>query len=215
MLSPGKHRNSRQGACFMEMVSYLAGERWSDHPKCTHPLVASVARMVNDNTTDANRTRLAALIPSVIGLTTSDPRADARIALRCATAALPVASAERQNAIAVSILSAERALTALEGRRLDELSASSTVALDAVPHAAAWARRFVGRFDASPNEFRRAAPHVARLAVEGIAEACVPDADDRLYALLVAVIDECAALRAVVPEATSEVVQGMAGSAAR
>ena len=34
----------------MEMASYLAGERWSDHPKCTHPLVASVARMVNDNT---------------------------------------------------------------------------------------------------------------------------------------------------------------------
>jgi hypothetical protein len=199
----------------MEMVSYLAGERWSDHPKCTHPLVASVARMVNDNTTDANRSRLVDLIPSVIGLTTSDPRADARIALCCATAALPVASAKRQNVMAVSVLSAERALAALEDRPHGELQASSTAALDSAPHAAAWARQFVVKFDASPNDFRRAAPHVARMAVEGIAEACVPDADDRLYALLAAVIDECAAVRALVPEPPSEVVQRPAGSAAR
>ena len=68
ILSRGKHRNPRKGACFMEMASYLAGERWSDHPKCTHPLVATVARLVNDNTSDDHRSRLAELIPSVIGL---------------------------------------------------------------------------------------------------------------------------------------------------
>lgn len=34
VLSPGKHRNPRKGACFMEFASYLAGERWSDHPPC-------------------------------------------------------------------------------------------------------------------------------------------------------------------------------------
>ena len=33
----GRHRNPRKGACFMEMASFLAGERWSDHPQCTHP----------------------------------------------------------------------------------------------------------------------------------------------------------------------------------
>jgi hypothetical protein len=198
VLSRGKHRNSRQGACFMEMASYLAGERWSDHPKCTHPLVASVARMVNDNTTDENRSRLAQLIPSVIGLTTSDPRADARIALCCATAALPIASAKRQNVMAVSVLSAERALGAFEGRKPGELRPASTAALDSAPQAAAWAREFVVKFNASPNDFRRAAPHVARMAVEGIAEACVPDADDRLYELLAAVIDECAAVSTAV-----------------
>ena len=42
ILSRGKHRNPRKGACFMELASYLAGERWSDHPRCTHPLLASV-----------------------------------------------------------------------------------------------------------------------------------------------------------------------------
>src|SRR5262245_48761715 len=104
VLSPGKHRTPRKGACFMEMASYLAGERWSDHPRCTHPLVAMAARLVNDNTSDEYRQRLSELIPSVIGLTTSDPRADARIALCCATRALPIARAERQHVLAVSVL---------------------------------------------------------------------------------------------------------------
>src|SRR5215211_5029994 len=36
-LSPGGHRSPRKGACFMELASYLAGERWSDPPGCTHP----------------------------------------------------------------------------------------------------------------------------------------------------------------------------------
>ena len=201
-LSRGKHRNSRKGACFMEMASYLAGERWSDHPGCTHPLVATVARLVNDHTTDDHRSRLADLIPSVIGLTTTDPRADARIAIRCATAALPIASAKRQNVMAVSVLVAERALAALDGREPGDLQASSLAALDRAPHAAAWAREFVGRFDTSADEFRRfAAPHIARMAVEAIAEACVPDPDERLYDLLAAVIDECAAVCPVVPGA--------------
>src|SRR5438045_9530973 len=88
LLSRGKHRNPRKGACFMELASVLAGERWSDHPACTHPLLAALARHVNDHTSDAGRERLAGLIPSVIGLTSDDPRVDARIALRCPITAL-------------------------------------------------------------------------------------------------------------------------------
>ena len=63
VLSRGRHRNPRKGACFMEMASYLAGERWSDHPACTHPLLAALARLVNDFSSDAARNRLAPLIP--------------------------------------------------------------------------------------------------------------------------------------------------------
>ena len=59
VLSRGKHRSPRQGACFMELASYLAGERWSDHPACTHPLLAALARDVNDYSSDAGRSRLA------------------------------------------------------------------------------------------------------------------------------------------------------------
>ena len=98
VLSRGRHRNPRKGACFMELAAYLAGERWSDHPACTHSLLASVARLVNDHTSDEGRPRLAELIPSVIGLTGDDPHIDALITLRCSTIALPVAAADRQRA---------------------------------------------------------------------------------------------------------------------
>lgn len=96
VLSRGKHRNPRRGACFMELASYLAGERWSDHPACTHPLLAALARDVNDYSSDAARGRLVRLIPSVIGLTGDDLHLDARIALSCARMALPVVAAGRQ-----------------------------------------------------------------------------------------------------------------------
>jgi hypothetical protein len=203
-LSRGKHRSPRKGACFMEMASYLAGERWSDHPGCTHPLLASVARLVNDLTTEPNRSRLVQLIPSVIGLTTHDPRADVRIALRSAQSALPVASGERQNALAVSVLTADRMLATLEGRPSDRLSAASGRALDSAPDAARWARRFANGLDASIAGFRRfGAPTTVRLAVVGIAEACVPDPDERLSELLVGAIEECAAVCGRKPDTTS------------
>jgi hypothetical protein len=180
----------------MEMVSYFAGERWSDHPRCTHPMVAVVARLVNDHMSDGSRPRLAELIPAVIGLTTNDARADATIALRCATTALPIVSAERQNRMAVSVLGAERALARLEGREPGELRPASIEALNSAPQAASWANSFVDRLDASVEEFRRfGAPHIARAAVPAIAEACVPDPDERLHDLLVAVIDDCAMIR--------------------
>src|SRR5215218_6787058 len=121
VLSRGKHRNPRKGACFMEFASLLAGERWSDHPACTHPLLAAVARDVNDYTSDAGRSRLADLIPSVIGLTGDDLRIDVRIALRSATMALPVVAAERQRVMAVSVLACEGVLGELDGRRVGAL----------------------------------------------------------------------------------------------
>ena len=64
----------------MELASYLAGERWSDDPACTHPLLAALARDVNDCTSHAGRAPLVPLIPSVIGLASEDLHIDARIA---------------------------------------------------------------------------------------------------------------------------------------
>src|SRR5204862_8259532 len=69
VLSRGRHRSPRKGACFMELASFMAGERWSDHPACTHPLLAALARQVNDATRDGARHLLAPLIPDVVGLT--------------------------------------------------------------------------------------------------------------------------------------------------
>lgn len=192
VLSRGKHRSPRKGACFMEFASYLAGERWSDHPTCTHPLLAAVARHVNDSTSDEGRPRLAPLIPSVIGLVSDDPHVDARIALRCARKALPVAAADRQRVLAVSVLSCERILAELEGRPLDSMEQASRRALKQVPDAARWAYRFTSEVHASSSGFRRhAAPSIVSSAVTGIARACVPDTDGMLHDLLVEAIDEC------------------------
>lgn len=193
VLSRGKHRNPRKGACFMEMASYLAGERWSDHPRCTHPLLAEAARLVNDNTSDARRSDLADLIPSVIGTATDDLRIDARIARVCALRALPIVSAERQNVMAVTLLTAERVLATLEGRPAVSLSPEAARALDDVPVAARWARRYTDNARVSVDSFRRqSAPSTVRCAVRGIAEACVPDPDGVLRETLVEAIGVCA-----------------------
>jgi hypothetical protein len=194
MLARGKHRNPRKGACFMEFASLLAGERFSDHPVCTHPLLAAVARHVNDYTSDAGRPRLARLIPSVIGLTGDDLRIDARIALRSATMALPVAAFGRQRVMAVSVLACERVLAELDGRPVGSLQERSRLALARVPDAAQWASRFTSGVRASQKGFRRqAAPIIVHDAVEGIAQACIPDPDGMLRDLLVQAITEGAA----------------------
>ncbi len=193
ILSPGKHHNPGTGACFMELASLLAGEQWSDHPACTHPLLAAVARQVNDHTSDAGRQRLVELIPSVIGLTGQDLHIDARIALGSATMALPVVAADRQRVMAVSVLTCDRVLAELDGRAVGALEEQSRRALADVPQAAEWARQFTSGIRPSAKGFRRqAAPTIVQDAVEGIARACVPDPDGMLRDLLVQAIGVCA-----------------------
>jgi hypothetical protein len=192
-LSRGKHRNPRKGACFMEFASYLAGEPWSDHPHCTHPLLAETARLVNDYTSDAGRAELAPLIPSVIGLDSDSVEVDAGIALACARVALPVASMERQQVLAVSILAGERLLADKHGTDPDALSPASQDALAQAPQAAAWAADFVDSMGFSPRGYRRqAAPNTVRCSVRGIAEAAITDPDTLLHELLCASITACA-----------------------
>ncbi len=192
-LSRGKHRNPRKGACFMEMVSYLAGESWSDHPACTHPLLAALARLVNDHTSDAGRGNLVELAPSVIGLTSTDPHVDVRIALRAAITALPVVSEERQRVLAVAVLAAEQVRCDLDGRPVVELSEPSRRALAQVPQAAQWARSFHRDMRTTAKGFHRhGAPNTVRHAVVGIAHACIPDPDATLRDLLVGAIEDCA-----------------------
>lgn len=179
----------------MEYASLLAGEKWSDHPDCTHPLLASVARQVNDHTSDDARARLVTFIPSVIGLNGDDPRIDVRIAIHCAALAIPVIAESRQRALAVSLLAARQVLDELGGARSEEddrLVDYATGALDSVPHATSWAEEFMKEHQVTAKAFRkRSAPAAVRVAIVGIAEAAIPDADDRLHELLSTVINDC------------------------
>lgn len=192
VLSRGKHRNPRKGACFMEFASYLAGERWSDHPACTHPLLASLARGVNDCTSDEARPRLARHIPTVIGLVGEDPRIDVQVALAVARTALPVVAAERQRALAVGLLAGEQVMARIEQRAEPSLSQSTLDALAQAPGATRWAEGFSGAERVSVRRFRRyAAPSIVSCAVKGVALACIADPDRQLEALLVAGITAC------------------------
>jgi hypothetical protein len=179
----------------MELASYLAGERWSDHPSCTHPLLAALARSVNDLSSDRARPRLSLLIPSVIGLSGEDPRIDATIALRAARTALPVCSVDRQRVMAVAVLTADRVLADLEGRTHDPLDADSRAALDAAPDAERWARHFSREIGVSLRGFRRhSAPSTVRCAVRAVADACVDDPDLLLREMLAGAITDVSAL---------------------
>jgi hypothetical protein len=189
-LSPGRHRSPRKGACFMEMASYLAGEKWSDHPQCTHPLVAAMAREINDRVGDRMRQDLVPLIPSVVGLVSDDVRVDAWIAREAALTALPIVSMSSQRAVAVGVLRSEAVLNALDGRPADELTPRAKEALAQAPEAERWAREFIGVTSGRRDAFvKRGAPAVVHHAVAGISRACVSDPEKRLVDLLNHTID--------------------------
>ncbi|MGQ7296009.1 hypothetical protein [Quadrisphaera sp. KR29] len=193
VLSAGRHRSPRAGACFMEMASYLAGERWSDHPACTDPLLAAAARCVNDRTSDAARARLGVLVPEVVGLTSDDPHLAPRLVRAAAAHALPVAAEPRQRVLAVAVLTCDGVLAELDGREESDLEPETEAALRRAPGAQRWARAFVeenrprrrGRRGARSREFaRRSAPQLLALAVAALADTGRADVDERLRALL-------------------------------
>ena len=192
LLGRGKHRNARKGACFMELASYLAGERWSDSPACTHRLLAHMARLVNDFTDDAARPRLATLIPSVIGLQSDDPRWDHELTLLAAAHALPIAAESSQRSLAVGMLACEQLYSDLEGRPVGSITDRTRQAFDQVPLAESWARTFMATARSTGGQ--SPGPTVIECATRSIAFACVADPDDRLRSLLVEGIDLCRTL---------------------
>jgi len=62
VLDRGVHAPSSGRACAMEAASWLAGERWSDHPSAVNRAIASVGRWVNDAVDDEERQCLWPLI---------------------------------------------------------------------------------------------------------------------------------------------------------
>jgi hypothetical protein len=76
LLSPGSHTTAIEGACLMEYVSVLAGERFSDRPRCAQPVLAAIARGIDAVISDDRRPALAALAPDIIGTVSADPMVD-------------------------------------------------------------------------------------------------------------------------------------------
>lgn len=183
ILAAGRHRHPASGACFMEYASFLAGERWSDRPACTHPLLASLARDVNDLTTDARRNDLLPLVPRVVGLHPDTELYSAEIAVLAASAALPIASMERQRALAAGVISLVRRAGD------DRLASIADDALAQVPDIERWAKRYLTEVFSARGPWKHAAEAIVHTSTVGIALACVEDPETRLRALLVAAIE--------------------------
>lgn len=184
VLSRGKHRSARKGACFMEMASVLANEPWSDHPKCTHPLIGSLARLVNDNTSDGDRGELAALIPSVVGLQGGGLAWTIDVTSAVALQAIPDVPESMQRALAAGLIRCEEMAATLGPDEVTETDAIGR-ALEKVPGAVAWAREFTFGGTITAKQFeKRTAPSVIRCAVNGTVESVVPDPAGRLRELL-------------------------------
>lgn len=68
VLEAGAHRDAEAGSCLMEYVSVLAGEKFTDRPRCTHPALAAVAWQVNDAVSSTARQQLGTRAVTLIGL---------------------------------------------------------------------------------------------------------------------------------------------------
>lgn len=180
VLSRGKHRSPRKGACFMEMASVLAGEPWSDRPRCTHPLLSQLARLVNDHTSDGGRARLVPLIPEVIGVRGDGFEWEVGVVAAVGCQAVYDAPQEAQHALAAGLIRCQE----LSHDPVDQEAIAA--ALELVPEAASWARSFIdGAPPLRPRSFQRhSAPAVLLSAVRGTSQAAIADPDAHLYELL-------------------------------
>src|SRR5437763_11259885 len=109
ILAPGRHRSPRHGARLMEYTSVLAGERFSDAPRCPDPVLAAVARAVNDYSSNDSRQRIA---PYAGDLTTARGAGDDTqrgIVRRCLLSALAYAEGSRRHVLLVGLLGLDRA----------------------------------------------------------------------------------------------------------
>lgn len=68
-----KHASFEDGACLMEAVAWVAGEPWSDKPRCACPVIGDFLRHFNDGLPDDRRTELLRpLVPLLVGSRSSD-----------------------------------------------------------------------------------------------------------------------------------------------
>lgn len=94
VIDAGRHLPGPDG-CLMEITSLVAGERWSDSPRCTHPLLATVARMANDGCSARRRPQLLRFVADLATTPGTAPASGAAVVLVCARAAIGVGVVKR------------------------------------------------------------------------------------------------------------------------
>jgi hypothetical protein len=78
-LAHGKHTKRADGMCLLEAASWIAGERFSDHPDCVDPVIAAFGRSWNDQLAQEDRDRLLKpILPKLIGTRSTPAVQDVR-----------------------------------------------------------------------------------------------------------------------------------------
>jgi hypothetical protein len=83
-LERGGHADPASGSCLMERVSVIAGEPFTDRPRCALPALAVLAQQINDRVSDEARQTLLPLAPALATSATDDPRASWALVAVCA-----------------------------------------------------------------------------------------------------------------------------------
>lgn len=91
LLGRGNHLHPRRGGCLTEVVGALCGGPWADGSAFVDPVLAAVARTVNDLTTDRSRPALAQFIPWLVTPAPADASAGVELAVAVASVAVPFA----------------------------------------------------------------------------------------------------------------------------
>lgn len=68
LLSEGAHPHPQEGACVMEYTALLAGEPFTDTPKCVDVELSYFMQKINDNFCDVHRQLLVPYLGRAIGL---------------------------------------------------------------------------------------------------------------------------------------------------
>jgi len=191
VLTRGKHKRPRGGACLMEYVSVLAGGPFTDAPTCTDPTLATIARAVNDYSGDGQRQRLAILASDLTVAGPMDIPGQQALVRRCLLTALPYSTGTRRRVLVVGLLGLERAAAgSSKGYRCHEVGLDAEFALLGCDTAVREAIDRVAELPVSVEQHRKRG-HAAsiEMAVATIAEEA-SDGDEVLYRLLVSCLDD-------------------------
>jgi hypothetical protein len=188
ILSAGSHNDPTSGACIMEMASFLAGEAWSDSPACTHPVLASMARQVNDRLPDDRRGELLPLLGRLMGTAPTGTEHEqhvlsTRLGCWSARQVLDLVRPQDRDVCERAILTAEAWCEG--GATVAEVRKAANDAAFAGPAAGAASYAAHAGYAASYDAAAYAAANAAYAAADAAAEAA-----DRLIGLLTGLLDE-------------------------
>jgi len=104
LLAAGRHTHPRRGGCLVEVAGALPGGPWTDRPRSVEPVLAALARAVNDATSDPGRRVLAPLAPWLVAPPGPDQHlAGALVVLHAAGTALAAADPAQAGVLSAAL----------------------------------------------------------------------------------------------------------------